>query len=286
MTQPASVPAAAPAEVSVSQPTDSVSSAPPPQQLSPVNSASVGRLGSNDLLALHYDNCPDKDDGHAIPAGKAVVENLGINNVLVVNGTCGNAIRDRFNSASFAVVRASWGSDYLDAYNERSSAVSESANRWASVLANGGSVWVAEGGQSDVTADIVRRIAMQYPNLNRQRIHVIQHSAGSTAYNEKFTASNNLSYLKSTTSYQAIPNGNAGGNGTADLNMQSDYFVRTARSGRFASEWNAGFAYLKPDCATRTENCKLDFSDTVELLYIVNDQRTRTVDDFANNYLK
>jgi len=46
-------------------------------------------LKTNDLLALHYDNCPDKDDGHAIPAGKSIVEKFGINNVMVVNGRYG-----------------------------------------------------------------------------------------------------------------------------------------------------------------------------------------------------
>jgi hypothetical protein len=287
------------APISNAQPVTAAPPSPPPAQAVPVqaplqaplqpsvaNASSVGRLGTADLLALHYDNCPDRDDGHAIAAGKSVVETLGINNVMVVNGTCGNTIRDRFVQASFAVVTAAWGDGYLDAANQREASVSRATDRWASVLSNGGNVWVAEGGQSDFTADIVRRMAGQYPNVSLQRIHIVQHSAGSTAYNEKFTDSANLAYLKSNTSYQAIANGNVGGNGTADLNTQSSYFVGIARAGRFSSEWNAAFAYLPPDCAVRTENCKLDFSDTVELLYIVDDRRIDTVDDFASNYLK
>ncbi len=246
----------------------------------------VGRLKTNDLLALHYDNCPDKDDGHAIPAGKSIVEKFGINNVMVVNGTCGDSIKNRFNPDSNAVVQASWGSEYLDAHGNNNNAVWDATNRWASTLSNGAEVWVAEGGQSDFTADVVRRIEANYSGINLKNIHVIQHSAGATAYNEAFTNPNNLSYLKNKTSYQAIPTGNAGNNGSADLNEQSQYFVVTARASRFSVEWNAGFNYLKPDCAIRTENCKLDFSDTVELLYIVNDQQTKTVNDFANTYLK
>lgn len=245
----------------------------------------IGRLASNDLLVLHYDNCPDKDDGHAIPAGKSVVEKYDINNVLTVNGTCGNSILNRFNSASNKVMKASWGNEFLDADDQRTSAVQESANRWASTLSNGADVWIAEGGQSDFTADVVRQIASRYSNIDLKRIHVIQHSAGRTAYNEKFTDSSNLAYLKNKTSYQPIANGNVGGNGTADLNQQSFYFVSTARASRFSAEWNAGFEYLPPDCTVRTENCKLDFSDTVELLYIVDDTGTQNVNDFANNYL-
>lgn len=250
----------------------------------PTNSQ-VGRLAANDLLVLHYDNCPDKDDGQAIPAGKSVVEKYEINNVLVVNGTCGNSIRDRFNSASHAVMKASWGTEYLDAHGQSTLAVQQASTRWASTLSNGADVWIAEGGQSDFTANVVRQIESRYSNIDLKRIHVIQHSAGSTAYNEKFTDSSNLSYLKNKTSYTPIANGNVGGNGTADLNQQSVYFVVSARASRFSAEWNAGFDYLPPDCSVRTENCKLDFSDTVELLYIIDDQSTQNVNDFANNYL-
>jgi hypothetical protein len=252
---------------------------------SSLTNTQIGRLAANDLLVLHYDNCPDKDDGHAIPAGKSVVEKYDINNVLAVNGTCGNSILNRFNSASNAVMKASWGTEYLDADGQRAAAVQKSTTRWASTLSNGADVWVAEGGQSDFTAAVVRQIESRYSNINLKRIHVIQHSAGSGAYNEDFTDSANLSYLKNKTTYQPIANGNVGGNGSADLNQQSFYFVSTARASRFSAEWNAGFRYLPPDCTLRTENCKLDFSDTVELLYIVDDKSTQNVNDFANNYL-
>jgi hypothetical protein len=252
---------------------------------SSLTNTQIGRLAPNDLLVLQYDNCPDKDDGHAIPAGKSVVEKYDINNVLVVNGTCGNSILNRFNGASNAVIKASWGTQYLDANGQRVAAVQQSATRWASTLSNGADVWVAEGGQSDFTADVVRQIESRYSNINLKRIHVIQHSTGSGAYNEDFTDSANLSYLKNKTTYQPIANGNVGGNGSANLNQQSFYFVSTARASRFSAEWNAGFQYLPPDCTLRTENCKLDFSDTVELLYIIDDKSTQNVNDFANNYL-
>jgi len=250
------------------------------------NNTAVGRLNTNDLLSLHYDNCPDKDDGHAIPAGKSVVENFSINNVMVVNGTCGDSIKNRFNPDSNAVVQAAWGNEYLDAHGNNYNSVVNAANRWASTLSNGAKVWVAEGGQSDFTADVVRRIEANYSGINLKGINVIQHSAGATAYNEAFTNPGKLAYLKNKTSYKAIPTGNAGNNGSANLNQQSQYFVVTARSSRFSVEWNAGFRYLRPDCAIRTENCKLDFSDTVELLYIVGDSRTTNVNNFADRYLK
>ena len=33
------------------------------------NDGQVGMVSVNDLVALHYDNCPDRDYGHAVVAG-------------------------------------------------------------------------------------------------------------------------------------------------------------------------------------------------------------------------
>ena len=264
--------------------------APAPQPSAPQPSApasppvgggsSIGRFDGNDLLALHYDNCPDRDDGHALVAGKMVVDKVGLSDPLVVNGTCGDGIRDRYQPSSEAVVRAVWGGNYLDAFRRGtgvdSSATVTAADRWAATIAAGGDVWVAEGGPSDFTARVLRRIGSVYPSVDRKRVKVVQHSAGS-AFNESNTSRANIALVKSVASYIAIDNGNVGGNGTADLNEKSSGFVSRARSGRYASEWNAAFAYLDP-------NRKLDFSDTVELLYIIDDRSVRSVDDFARRY--
>ena len=242
----------------------------------------VGLFNSGDLVSLHYDNCPDRDDGHALAAGKAVLYNTGISAPLVVNGTCGNSVRNRYQASSLLVVRANWGDNFLDAANHRDAAVRQAAERWAGVLANDHHIWVAEGGPSDYTADVLQLIERQYSNLDLKRVHVLQHAN----WNQDHTSAANLNYVRSQADYRFIPNGNIGNNGSADLNQQSNYFVGTARSSAFASEWNAAFDYLQPDCSTRTEHCKLDFSDTVELLYIVGDSTTSNVNDFANRYLK
>lgn len=284
-----------PATVSLQKPTVSLqqsgNSNPPASESASIstdvrNDSRIGRLGSNDLLVLHYDNCPDPDDAHAIASAKAMVEYYGINNVMVANGTCGASIRDRFNPKSFTVIEAAWGKDYIDAYNPYSRSVRESAARWATTLVNGDEVWVAEAGQSDFTADIVRTIESQYPDAALEKIHIVQHSTGPMGFNERYTKASNLRYLKETTHYVSLADGNHADNGSADLNTQSSYFVKIARSSRFSTEWNAAFDFLPPDCARRTPTCKLDFSDTVELLYIVDDNTTLTVSDFANKYLK
>jgi hypothetical protein len=236
------------------------------------------RFDGNDLIALHYDNCGDRDDGHATAAGKAVLATVGITNVMVVNGTCGHAIRSSYQPPSEEVMRVVWGNMWLDSYNHEESAISESAYRWATTLSSGDDVWVAEGGPSDFTAKVLRRIGTDYPSVNRKRIHIIQHSSGN-AFNEAQTSAANISLVKQVADYIAIPNGNVGNNGSAGLNQLSASFIDIARQSRFAAEWNAAFDYLNP---TR----RLDFSDTVELLYIIRDSETQNVNDFAQRYLR
>jgi len=250
---------------------------PTPEPPSPPNpNGTIGRVGANDLVALHYDNCPDRDDGHALPSGKAVVERSGLSNVIVVNGTCGDNNRNQYQSGSEAVVRAVWGNQWLDYFNQPQASVQAAALRWAQVLSNGGEVWVAEGGPSDFTASVLQSLNSQNPSLNLKNVHVIQHAAG-TGFNEANSA--RIGVVRALADYRAIPNGNIGGNGSANLNMRSTFFVGVARQSAFSNEWNAAFNYLDP-------NRRLDFSDTVELLYLINDTSTNNVDDFARNYLQ
>ncbi len=249
-----------------------------PTEETPTEGGTIGRVGSNDLVALHYDNCPDRDDGHALAAGKAVVFRSGLQNILVVNGTCSDRSRNAYQPSSEIVARAVWGNQWLDAANDLDASIQISAQRWADVLANGADVWVAEGGPSDFTAKVLRSIANQFPSLNLKKVHVVQHSTGDS-FNEAQTTSENIGLIKREADYVPIPNGNAGGNGSAGLRNNSSFFVETARQSEFSNEWDAAFNYLNP-------NERLDFSDTVELLYMIDDTVTQTVDDFARNYLR
>lgn len=268
-TQPEIVPAESPLPTSSENP-----SSPPPAQ----NPIAPTRISSSDLLALHYDNCPDKDDGHAIVTGKAVVDAVGLSNIIVVNGTCGDSIRNLYQPSSVEVLQAVWGDNWLDGFNEQEISVSIAAERWASTLANGDEVWVAEGGPSDFTADVLRRIGELYPSVNRKNVKVVQHSSGG-GFNERYTTVAGMNIVKQTAEYITVPDGNNTNNGSADLNQKSSSFVEIARQSRYAIEWEVAFDYLNPVS-------KLDFSDTVELLYIVNDNETQTVDDFAQRYLR
>ena len=129
-----------------------------------------------DLISLHYDHAPDRDDGHATVAALAVVRMLGIQ-PHVVSGAYGAGNRTRYVPAAEQVMRQAWGTDWLNAHSNYQSSVNATSSRWVNTLLNGGDIWVAEGGQADFTSDVVRHIKNTNPGINtNNRIHVVQHS--------------------------------------------------------------------------------------------------------------
>ncbi len=237
---------------------------PPVGNSSPVSTGGTGLSGSfdrqRDLIAIHFDHAPDRDDGHASVAALMMTEKLSLN-VQVVGGTYGVYSRDRYDAESESVMNAVWGSDWLNAHSNHQGAVNAAVNRWTATLAAGGSVWVAEGGPSDFTAEVVQRINQLHSEFDTsRRIRVIQHSV----WNEDHSLASALDYTRANTRYVRIEDGN-NPNATADLRFESHNngsFVSRAQSSRYSAEWTSAFRYLSP-------SEKLDFSDTVELLHIV-----------------
>jgi len=146
---------------------------------------------AKDLLSLHYDHAPDKDDGHSAAADRTILESLyGCDwtrkHVAAVSGAYGKNA-DGFNPKSDAVMDAAWNDceGWLAGHTKRERVVAELGERWRVALQGGGDVWVKEGGQSDITADVVKRIQHQLPDVDTdKRIHVVQHSN----WNEKQTS--------------------------------------------------------------------------------------------------
>ncbi len=228
-----------------------------------------------DLISLHYDHAPDRDDGHATVSALAVIRAHGIQ-PHVVSGAYGAGNRTQYQPQAELVMRAAWGSGWVNAHSSYQSSVNTTASRWLSTLLNGGDIWIAEGGQADFTSDVIRSIKSTNPGINtNNRIHVVQHST----WNELMSDQGDLNYTRANTDYIKIDDGN-GANRTADLNQQSSSFVNMARNSQDGDAWNVAFQYLNP-------NNKLDFSDTVELLHIlgVGTNTVATVNQFGAVYL-
>ena len=230
---------------------------------------------STDLIALHYDHAPDPDDTHATAAGHQVALRLGFEPI-VVGGAHGTGNEDRYKPATEQIMDVVWGSNGW-ADSNRPQSVQISADRWEETLNSCGDIWIAEGGQSDFSADVVRELLDRMPGLDTEaRIHLVQHSG----WNEDQTNNGDLAFVQRVTDYTKIDSGNAV-NDTADLN-EANYrgpFIDAALESETGAGWAAALEYLPP-------SHKLDFSDTTELLHIlgIGKDQVATVDDFAEMF--
>ena len=215
-----------------------------------------------DLLSLHYDHAPDKDDGHSAAADRTILESLYSRawikrHVVPVSGAYGKNAKG-FNAKSDAVMDAAWNDcgGWLAANTNREGVLAELAARWGAALKAGGDVWIKEGGQSDLTADVLKRINVKMPDLDTAaRIHLVQHSN----WNEEQTTDSALAYAKRHVHYIRIRDANA------YLNVKggNKVFEEAAlRHPVFGPVWKAAFAYYSP-------GQRLDFSDTGELMHIL-----------------
>ena len=215
-----------------------------------------------DLISLHYDHAPDKDDGQSAAADRTILQSLYgkkwiKEHVIAVSGAYGKNAGG-FNPDSDAVMDAAWNDcgGWIAAHNSREDAINKMTNRWSKTLKAGGDVWIKEGGQSDLTAAVVERIQKQMPKIDTtKRIHTVQHSN----WNENQTTEDALTYTKSNTQYIRISDGNR------YLNVRggNDALVKAATENKtFADIWKAAFAYYNP-------KERIDFSDTCELMRIL-----------------
>ena len=232
---------------------------------------------AKDILSLHYDHAPDRDDGHSAAADRTLLQSLyGMDwiskHVIPVSGAYGRNAKD-FNPKSDLVMDAAWNDcgGWLSAHTAREMVLAELVTRWCRALAAGSDVWVKEGGQSDITAAVVERIRKKLPTVDTAvRIHVVQHGR----WNERHTAEAALAYTKKHTHYIKI----RGANSYLRVNGGDEAFVKAAITHpAFSAVWKAAFAYLKP---TR----KLDFSDTGELMHILGLGEI-SFDDFRKRFL-
>ncbi len=216
----------------------------------------------NDLLSLHYDHAPDRDDGHSAAADRTILQTLYgqpwlKQHVLPVSGAYGEN-RNHFREDSDAVMDAVWKpiTNWIAADRDWDQAVKAVAVRWMKVLRAGGDVWVKEGGQSDLTADVVRHLRDAWSDLDTtKRIHVVQHSN----WNENKTTDDDLAYVKEHTDYIRISDANRYLN---DRDGDRAFESAALKHREFGPGWKAAFEYYDP-------RHRLDFSDTGELLHIV-----------------
>ena len=215
-----------------------------------------------DLISLHYDHAPDKDDGQSAAADRTILETMfGVDwikkHAVAVSGAYGKNADD-FNPNSDAVMDTAWNNcgGWLAAHTERENVTIELTQRWVAVIRDGGDIWVKEGGQSDLSADVIKQIRDKYPDLDtNQHIHIVQHSD----WNEDQTTDSALSYVKRYSDYIRIRDANA----YLNIKGGDDPFIKAAVFHPvFGPVWKTAFDYYDP-------KERLDFSDSGELMYIL-----------------
>ena len=165
-------------------------------------------------------------------------------------------------------------SRWSDAHKDFDTALKEVAAIASKTLKDVGDIWIAEGGQSDFSAALVKAIQAEMPELNTAgRIHIVQHAA----WNEEVTAPQHLAFVQKHTHYQKIPDGNATGNGTPGFRSDAviplgEYISDKDLLATWQLAIDMGNRYNGREDRYLNESIKaggLDFSDFSEVCWIL-----------------
>ncbi|SDK45467.1 hypothetical protein SAMN05421823_102772 [Catalinimonas alkaloidigena] len=242
-----------------------------------------------DLLLVQFDCKTDVDDLHSAAAFVTLMSDPAFSNLNyhAVAGTYGT--QEGLYVPPNALFQLAFGDHWTDAHENFAGAVDAVKALVKSTLAQKGDVWIAEAGQSDFTAALLKAIQADLPTLpTSQRIHVVQHSD----WNEEVTSPESLQFVKTNADYQKIPDGNVVGNGTPGFRSAEFTQWKTHMSDRrlvtiwqrtldTANQYNGKEGrYLNEAVAAGG----LDFSDLSEVCWILGLQDIKDVAHFFNRY--
>ncbi|NKI31736.1 hypothetical protein [Croceivirga thetidis] len=228
-----------------------------------------------DLLLAQYDCKTDIDDLHSAAALATLLAHPKYADLKfhAVVGTYG--FQDGLYVPPNDLMTLAFQDNWSDADTKREVALKSVLEKVKSTLKNGGSIWVAEGGQSDFTALWVKQLLETQPDLaTKNRIHVVQHSD----WNEKVTHPVLLDYVSTTANYHKIPDCNATGNGTPGFrsDVVVDWETYLKKNADLKAIWklaiDLGNRYNGVEGRYLNKSVKsggLDFSDFGEVCYVL-----------------
>jgi hypothetical protein len=227
----------------------------------------------SDLFLAHFDLKTDVDDLHSVAAVATMLADPCLSEVQhhAVAGAYGKQGGPYVPANE--LFEAAFGEHWSDAHNDFDQALREVKARVRTALDAGGEIWIAEGGQSDFTAALLRAVRDERPDIDtRQRVHVVQHSD----WNEESTTAEDLRYVKEHAAYHKIPDGNAGGNGTPKLRASEPVDWQShVQAPALAEIWRLAIEIANTYNGTENRYTNsaiadggLDFSDTVETCWI------------------
>lgn len=250
------------------------------------SSAQTPRINlEKDLLLVQYDCKTDVDDLHSGAAFRTIIanDNYAVLNFYAVAGAYG--IQEGLYVAPNDLFELAFGEQWSDAHTNFEKAVKEVVAKVKTTLQKGGDIWIAEAGQSDFTAAVVKTIHIEVPGVNtRERFHVVQHST----WNEEVTEPDKLALVKANTDYNKIADGNATGNGTPGFRepnakgwkahiTNAELINIWHQANRLAIQYNGKDGRYVNEAM---KACGLDFSDTAEVCWILGLETLEDTEEF------
>lgn len=238
-----------------------------------------------DLLLVQYDCKTDVDDLHSVAAFRTILNDNDYSklNYHAVAGTYGT--QEGLYVPPNQLFQLAFGKNWSDANKDFNKAVKQVKKKVETTLKKGGNVWIAEAGQSDFTAELLKAIQSELPDINTSHcIHVVQHSD----WNESVTTPERLKFVKANTDYLKIPDGNTVGNGSPGFrdpgfitwkNYVSD--LELVKNWELAIE--LGNQFNGKDGRYTNEAVAeggLDFSDTSEVCWILGLENLKDTEAF------
>lgn len=244
----------------------------------------------NDLLLLNFDLKTDVDDVHTIAALDLILKSNEFKNLnyYAISGTYGMQSGGYVpaNDLFDLVFKHNW----TDAHNYRQTSINKTIKKINKTLSLGGNIWMAEAGQSDFTQEILEALNEYNISFTKDQIIVVQHAD----WNEQETSVDALNYVKEKTTYIRITDGNKMNNGTPGFKDQA-YSTKTlenknllsSKTWILANEISSKYNGING----RYDNKAIsgggaDFSDLVEITYILNIKNTPDVSSFFDLFNK
>ena len=257
------------------------------------NDAEPDLLGSfdrnRDLYLAHFDSRTDVDDIQSV-AGVATMladPRLSDVNYHAVAGAYG--IQEGLYVPAEELFNLAFEEHWSDAHADRDNALDEVSGLALKTLTDGGTIWIAEAGQSDFSAALLRRIQILMPGADlKEHVHIVQHSD----WNEESTTAEDLAFVKESASYHKIPDGNAVGNGSPGFRSETAINWRDQiGNSRLTEIWTTAIGIANTYNGTdgrylneAIEKGGLDFSDVAETAWIFGFRDLVDANDFFEEF--
>jgi hypothetical protein len=244
----------------------------------------------HDLLLVQFDSKTDVDDIHSVAAVATMLLHPDFAQVKyhAVAGAYG--IQDGKYVPAPELFKLAFANHYSDAHTDRNQALAEVLSLVTATLQQGGDIWIAEAGQSDFSAAMIKALLRQNPNIaTQQRVHIVQHSD----WNQDSTSPDALAYVKTHSDYYKIADGNAVNNGTAGYKSDTSAdWTRALANKNVGDLWQTAKQiadqYNGQDGRYNNEsigNGGFDFSDAAEMTWIFAVEDVPDVSTFFDKFL-